>query len=151
MTDRATRKARRTADALAYACAHADEIREALGAGGAERGPLDEVLDAVRGGGDGEEALNRLHERLRSDGDARGLYGHVRGTGSTGGTGGTGSTGGRIAGVSSAMDDEPGERLHVCPHRRCTRNHWASEVPCAPPVCAVDGTPLPLTAPSVGT
>lgn len=128
MSDLSDRKARRTADALAYFCAHMGEIRDQLRSGQpADDTPVDELLAAVRGGQDVTGAVRLLHQRLQASGDARGLYGRVRGTGA------------QLAGIGPAGRPLT---IHLCPHRRCTRHEWAASVSDAPPVCGVDGVPL---------
>jgi hypothetical protein len=123
------------ADALAYVCEHVTEIRDDLREGaGSDTGPLDRLLAAVPDGGDVGTCLEELHVRLQRDGDAQGLYGCVRGIGA------------RLAGVSADLVGLRAGGIHRCPHRRCTRSHWQGEAT-GEPVCAVDGTPMPVTSP----
>ncbi|MDT0573756.1 hypothetical protein RM704_41015 [Streptomyces sp. DSM 3412] len=131
MTDLSDRKARRTADALAYFCTHVDEIRHQLRAGqSADDTAVDRLLAAARDGQDVGTAVRLLHERLQASGDARGLYGRTRGPNIE-------PAGIGVAGIDG--DDRPLTVL-LCPHRRCTRHEWPDAD--APAACGVDGTPL---------
>ncbi|WP_367132185.1 MULTISPECIES: hypothetical protein [Streptomyces] len=113
------------ADAVAYVCGDAAEIREALEPA---TEPLDCLLEAVRAGENVATALNDLHVALQAAGDALGVYGHNR----------SAARGLRLVGVVASR---PRETLLICPTGRCSR--YDRPDPIAPaPSCAINGLAL---------
>jgi hypothetical protein len=115
--------------ALAYVCAHADEIRAALAddaSGGKGLQTLERLRSALRSDGEISRPLEELHLALLRAGDALGVYGHVRSAG----------------GLSLAGFDEgePLEVVYRCPVGRCRRVVPGPAV--NPPRCEVVGEAL---------
>ncbi|MGW4994214.1 hypothetical protein ACWEQ3_42430 [Streptomyces mirabilis] len=124
MADEADQEAQRRGDALAYVCAHLDELRDDLRSdpeGG--DGPLDRLLAAVRGDGDVDASLAELHAVMQAGGDALGVYGATRGLRPVG------------------LGRDPTETVYVCPAGRCSR-YWWPQAATTVPRCEMGGGTL---------
>ncbi|WP_392675827.1 hypothetical protein [Streptomyces sp. LN785] len=134
MADDSQEAAERRAAALAYICAHLEQVRDDLrtGAGGDE-GPLDQLLAAIGNGENLTDPLDLLHARLQADGDAAGIYGH------TGNVAVTRNL--RPAGVDRAGLTGAAETVYLCSAARCARFEWPQ--PATPiPQCRISGETL---------
>jgi hypothetical protein len=102
-------------DALAYVCAHADEIREVPGAAG--------PLDRIRAGDEPVAELDRLHVALRRAGDAPGVYGAIE-------------RGLFPAGVPRHAIPATEDTVYLCPDGTCSR-YWLPRGADEPPRCGL--------------
>lgn len=102
-------------DALAYVCAHADEIRAVPGAAG--------PLDRIRDGDEPAAELDRLHVALRRAGDAPGIYGAVE-------------RGLFPAGVPRYAVPAAEDTVYLCPDATCSR-YWLPSGADDPPRCGL--------------
>jgi hypothetical protein len=124
MVDETDKEAQRRGDALAYVCAHLEELRNDLCRDPeGDDGPLDRLLAAVRGGGDVDASLAELHAVMQAGGDALGVYGVTRGLRPVG------------------MGRDPVETVYVCPAARCSR-YWWLQAATTVPRCEIDGGTL---------
>ncbi|MFB7051874.1 hypothetical protein ACFCXT_01830 [Streptomyces vinaceus] len=125
---------------LGIVCANADAIRSRLtgrGPAGADA-VLEDVLTAARGGRETGDAVETLHAVLQALGDPRGLHAYADSVAPDG----SGSPTGRGVHAVGVGGDSPGERVYLCPARRCTRHGWPDHAPA--PLCAVSGGRLRL-------
>ncbi|MFF8594450.1 hypothetical protein ACF061_23955 [Streptomyces sp. NPDC015220] len=125
--------ARTVAERLAVVCRNLNEIRADLSDTPSGADAVDRVLEAARGSGNLGTALSALHAALQAA-DPHGLDGYTADGHST-----RGPAGGALpAGTGRSR---PGERVYLCPERRCTR-YWWPVAAVAVPACAVTGTTM---------